>query len=553
MKESEDNLIRDIKSRFNQLANKRKLFETRWSDAQTYCDKYVTNWGDLEALPSVPKRYSSLPCNYLNILCNGLTGYSISPNITWFKLSLANQKLLDGYGVKDWLEEVESVMFAKFNASNLYSEAAKMIEDSIILGHGIIRVEEKKEDGQLNFKTFAANEMYLDCNAYGEVDTVFREYLLTVRQCVEFFGLENLSEEIQYEYKNIENWDHNVKILQAVMPRKEYNPEAKDAKNMPYAVYYLDLRNNKLIQESGYQDNPYAVFYWDKFPNHAYGSSPAQNALPDIKALNIAKKTSLQIAQTSAEPPMQVPEDIRQINLTPRGLNYYSSADMKIEAIRTGENYPITLEVLQDMKQEIKDWFNVDFFLMLQSKQGQMTATEVMELQGEKAATLSNLIVNLNGALLKIIQRSFDILMRNGELPELPLALRGQSGGMKVDFVGPLAQAQKKYHTTGGTIQALQVAQPILQMFPNSGDYIDGDKLMKVALEGQGMPQSVIREEDDVKKIREERIQQQQAQQQQAQQLAMTQSLMQNADKLNQTTNENSVLGQLNEQMAGAI
>lgn len=551
MKDQEQ-LYKELYSRFLQLQTERQKFQDRWTEAQEYCDRVVLSWDELRAIPEKPKRYSSLPCNYLNILVNGLIGYSISPNIVWFKLAASSSKLQEAYGVKKWLSAVEDIMLAKFNASNLYQAAAKMVWDAAVIGHGILQINEDVSSGRLRFTKIPANEAYLDINEFNEVDTVFRRYYLTIKNAVNFFGEDKLDEDYREAYKEIEHWNDTVEIIQAVMPRKDFNPEFKNAKNKPIAVYWLDPRHNKIIDESGYDTFPFAIFEWDMLPDFAYSTSPAQNAMPDIKGLNIAKKTSWQIAQTSAEPPMKVSEDIRQVNITPRGFTYVSSADQTIEPIRTGENYPITLEVLADMKQDIKDWFNVDFFLMLQSKQGKMTATEVMELQGEKAATLATLIVNLNDALFKIIEQSFSVLLKAGAFPQMPLALQ-RNGSLKIDFMGPLAQAQKKYHTMGGIVQATQVASGIMQMFPNSGDFIDGDELMRSALEGQGMPANVIREEDDVKKIRTQRLEMQQAQQQQQQQVAMAQSLMQNANKLNEPVQENSLMAGIGEQMAGAL
>lgn len=551
MKDQEQ-LYKELYSRFLQLQTERQKFQDRWTEAQEYCDRVVLSWDELRAIPEKPKRYSSLPCNYLNILVNGLVGYSISPNIVWFKLAASSSKLQEAYGVKKWLSAVEDIMLAKFNASNLYQAAAKMVWDAAVIGHGILQINEDVSSGRLRFTKIPANEAYLDINEFNEVDTVFRRYYLTIKNAVNFFGEDKLDEDYREAYKEIEHWNDTVEIIQAVMPRKDFNPEFKNAKNKPIAVYWLDPRHNKIIDESGYDTFPFAIFEWDMLPDFAYSTSPAQNAMPDIKGLNIAKKTSWQIAQTSAEPPMKVSEDIRQVNITPRGFTYVSSADQTIEPIRTGENYPITLEVLADMKQDIKDWFNVDFFLMLQSKQGKMTATEVMELQGEKAATLATLIVNLNDALFKIIEQSFSVLLKAGAFPQMPLALQ-RNGSLKIDFMGPLAQAQKKYHTMGGIVQATQVASGIMQMFPNSGDFIDGDELMRSALEGQGMPANVIREEDDVKKLRTQRLEMQQAQQQQQQQVAMAQSLMQNANKLNESVQENSLMAGIGEQMAGAL
>lgn len=552
-KKTDEELLKDIFSRFSQLENNRNRFIDRWTEAQKYVAPNVYSWDDLDAIPEIPKRYSSAPCNYLATMQSGIVGYSISPNIQWFKLSLENPELLSLYGVKDWLEQVEDVMNAEFNRSNLYKQANTWIGDAGTIGHGVMLIEDDIGNGTLLFTTQRSNEIYLDVNSKGEVDTVFRRYLMTVRNCVEFFGLENLDETIQAQYKEVSQWNNKIEILFCVMPREDYNINLHDARNMPYAAIYIDKSHNKIIKESGFNEMPYSIFEWEQIPGLAYSNSPAINALPDIKFLNIATKTSEEIAQTSAEPPMKASQEVREINILPRGMTYLPNANSVLEPVKTGENYPITLQVTQQIEQRVKDWFNVDFFLMLQQKQGKMTATEVMELQGEKSAVLANLIVNLNSALAKIIERSFNLLMNAGRLPTPPETLRGTNTAMKIDFMGPLAVAQKKYHTAGGIASALQLAGGVMQMFPNAGDFIDADELIKRAMEGQGMPQAVIREDDDVNKIREERVKAQQAAQQEAQQQQMLQTVMQNANKLGEMPQQGSVMQQLNEQLRGGM
>jgi hypothetical protein len=92
-----------------------------------------------------------------------------------------------------------------------------------------------------------------------------------------------------------------------------------------------------------------------------------------------------------------------------------------------------------------------------------------------------------------------------------------------------------------------------MQMFPNAGDFIDGDQLMKSTMEGMKMPQNVIREDDDVKKIREERIKAQQEAAAQQQQMAMAQTLMQNANKMGQAAQDGSMMDQNNKQLTGGM
>ena len=551
--EDKEELIKSIETRWQQLKDNRAKFEANWTEAQTYADNVVMNWGKPGEVPSRPKRFTSKPFQYNKTLVAGILGYAVSPSLVWFKLGMENTDLLKEYGVKDWLENCESELLAMFNRSNFYREMNPTVKDATCPGHGVIFIEEDIENARLRYTHFPINELFLDVNAYGEVDTCFRWYADTLRNIVDFFGEDNVSDEMRRQIKEPSHWNDSHEVLMCVYPRKNYNPEFKDAKNMPYACIYMDLKERHILKESGYREFPFAVFEWERYSGFAYGSSPAQDALPDIKALNIIKKSSLQIAQTSAEPPMMASQEMHDIDLSPRGITYLPTKDSRLEPVRTGENYPITLQELANYEQAVKDWFYVDYFLALQEKQGQMTATEVMELQGEKAATLSTFIVSLNEFLSNIIERSFNLLMRAQMLPPPPSALMQQQSILKIDFTGPLAQNQKKYHQMGGTVQALSAIGPIMQMFPNAGDFLDGDELMKSTMEGMGMPQNIIREDDDVKKIREDRIKAEQQAAAQQQQMAMAQTLMQNANKMGEAPQEGSMMNEINKKLAGGM
>ena len=163
------------------------------------------------------------------------------------------------------------------------------------------------------------------------------------------------------------------------------------------------------------------------------------------------------------------------------------------------------------------------------------------------------MIVNLNECLKKVISSSFTLLMNAGKFPPVPRALMEEGATMKVEFVGPLAQAQQKYHAAGGINQALGVIGPIIQMDPTSADNIDFNKLMKHALRGQGMPEECIREEEDVEKIRQARAEQQAAMIRQQQQQDMLNNIISNAGSLGQKPQEGSVMNDLNNQLRGGL
>lgn len=548
-KKDEKDILSDIKTLFEHLKTKRKAHEAEWQDVTTYIGSKNFDWEQASADIKRPKRHTGRPAEYLDKLVSGLMGYTISPNVTWLKLSLSDASMLDYTGVKDWLEASEKALYEEFNRNNLYSQAPSFIGNAAQFGHAVMLIDEKK-DTAIRFMTVAAPEVYIAQNEYGDIDTVCRYFSMTVKNIVARFGIDTVSENIRKDSEDAAGRQKEIKILHAVFPRESYDSEKLDDKNMAYASYYVDMEGNVILEESGYHELPYSVFIWEHITASAYGDSPARKAIPDMRLLNKAEEARLKLAQLAAEPPMNVPDSMRGVeSVVPAGFNYYESPDEIMMPINIGANFPITLDTVRDIEARIKDKFNVDFMLMLQAQASQKTATEVVELQGEKAAMLTSLIVNQNQALSQIVRRTFNIMYRQGRLPETPAMLNNSGARLNIDFIGPLAQAQKKHHQAGGVQMSLMLAQPVIQLSPESVDYIDGDALLKNVLETNGFPQSAIREEEEVRKMRQLRAEaHMQAMQQQAI-VQQQEALMGNYDKLNEPVREGSPIQELSEQL----
>jgi hypothetical protein len=554
MEEKHRELIEDLTVRFEHLKTERAKREPDWKEVQQLVAPSVFNWNNpQEKIPKRPRRYTSRPTHYLKTLVSGMTGYSVSPNIVWMKLDFEDNGQADVYGARDWLEDVERVMYTEFKRSNLYTQISKFVECAADYGHAILLVDEQLKDNRLRFTTHKISEVYLDTNEYDDVDTVFRYYSMTLKNAAAFFGEENLSKARQLDYKDKKNWNQELTIIHAVYPRVDADGDAPGAKNMPYASVYIDEGQEHLLQESGYTEFPYAVFIWDPVIGTAYGESPAIHALDDIRLLNKIDEARIKITQMSSDPAYNVPDTMRgQEDVVPGGFNYYQSAGEVIQPIQTGQNYPITLEINQAIENRVKDWFHVDFFLMLQHEgRNNMTATEVMELQGEKAAVLSDLVVNFNAALQKIVSRSFNLLYRQRKIPPMPMDLMGSGARMKVDFIGPLSQSQKKYHESGGIAQGMQLLGNVAQVSPTALDVVDFDQLVKLGLQNAGVSQLIIREDDDIAAIRGERAAMQEQIQQQQLALEEQKNIMGNANKMNEPVKQGSLLEAINQQMGG--
>ncbi|GHV91622.1 head-to-tail joining protein [Spirochaetia bacterium] len=551
-KDKAEALTRELSS----LKSQREPFEAGWEEAQRFVSSVVLSFTDSEddsdKKYQIPRRITSRPASFLNTLVSGICGYSINPNILWQKLGLEDDDLETQYGVKDWEEKADGACYKEYNHSNLYSQIPSFIESAATVGHAVMLIDEDAIQQKARYTTMNTREMYLDTNEYDEVDTVFREFYMTMENAAAYFGLENLSDETKIEWEIEESRSKPIRLLHAVYKNKENDGANILSRAFMYASVFVDCEHNHIIRESGYNDFPYAVFFWKRTMGKKYGIGPAQMAVNDIRLSFKLEESRLGVAQLAAQPPMNVPRKLQgQEQLVPDGRNYYHDAGDVISPIAIGANYPITLEITRDQEERIKDWFHVGFFLMLQQLTRTMTATEVVELQGEKAAVLSTMVNNLNSALQKVVQRTVDILFRQGKMPELPAALRSRKSSMKVDFLGVLAQAQKKAHQTSGIMQSIQIMGALAQLagavpqIAEAFDYVDIPVLLKSGFESGNVSQLVIREEDDVQKIRQARAEAQAQAAQQQMALQQQQAVMQNFNKLNEPVNPESALAQM--------
>ena len=553
MPQEKKELVDELKNRLEHLRTERAKREGDWKDVQQHVAPSALNWSNPhDRAPKRPQRFTSRPTNYLKTLRSGITGYSISPNIAWQKLGFEDARHAEAHGGKDWLEAAEKTLYAEFNRSNLYPQVSKFVENAACYGHAVMLIDERLGDNRLRFTTLNVNELYLDTNEFDEVDTVFRRYAMTLKNAASLFGKENLPEARQEDMKDKKKWNSEIVIIHAVYRREEFQGEPRAARNMPYASVYVDEDSDFLIEESGYAEFPFAVFTWDQVNGTAYGESPAIQALDDIRLLNLIDEARIKMAQIAAEPPMNIPDSLRDApSVVPAGYNYYTKPDEIVSPIQTGMSFPITLEINREIENRVRDWFHVDFFLaLMRERPANMTATYVMELQGEKAAVLSDLVVNLNAALTKTIRRSFNILWRQRKLPMPPQSLAGSGAQLKIDFIGPLAQAQKKFHESAGIGQGLNLIGAVAKIQPGALDVIDFDQALKAGLEGVGFPQTAIREDRDIEGLRRERAALQEQERQQATAMERQRNIMGNFSKLNEPVQPGSAIDEMNRQLA---
>ncbi len=440
------------------------------------CAEYFyPNRDDLYGTESTGKKkgmriYDGTPGSALRTWSDGMQGYLISRSIRWFVLKMSTENLNEHPEVKQWLQELESILYACAIRNKLYSQITPFFDDGGWHGSPTMFSEVDDAKKRIIFTNGDPNFVWFSTDKYNEVDTWHRELKLTARNALDKFGPDNVSDKILQAVESGKG-ETEFEYLHCIYPNDKRDVTKIDAKNMPWASVYVEVSDNRVARQSGHRIKPAATWRVRKY-GKGYGISPAQDALVEALKLNTFAKDNQHASHLMVSPSYNVPQELRgKASVLPGKYNYYGEDPNRlISAIQSGIQLPAGIEQQQRVQEAIERHFSVDFFLMLAHSERQKTAYEIMQLQGEKAILMGPKVGTFNEDYSDwSIDRMFHAEMEFGNLPPMPAVLEDYQGGeIDIDYVGPLAQAQKKLFASQGISEGLESMKPVFEMFPSA-------------------------------------------------------------------------------------
>ena len=508
--------VKDIMSRFKGMKDIRKPHEARMKAVSEYIlpnREILMHGREKKGEKTHAQIFDGSPEYAFNMMCNCIVGYTASASFKWFKKRMAKHELNEKSEVKKWLQEAEEIHYAELQNSNFYSSLGQFVRDGASVFAGMYVDEDLKND-ELVFQVLHPWELFISRDKSGRVDTVYRDYWMTARNSMKFYGKDKLPKDIR---KSAEDEpEKEYEFLNAICPSEDFTLGLADIRGKPIISEHIAVADEKYLLKKGYDSMPIITWSWALDSGETYPRTPASDALKDIMMLNQMSRTNLVTAQKMSDMPMRAPlEERGYIDLRPGGISWYEGALPKpIAPIMTALNVPLELEMIQRVEDIINRRFYVDIFLMLQMSDQKMTATEIIERQGEKFPALAPIMSRFYRALYRILSRSFELLYRAGKIPDPPQILQDNAGEkIEVVYLGPLAQAQMRLFKTQGINQSLDQLDRVFVYAPETRDKFDWDGIAEDVAEGGGMPEKNIRPDDEVEKIRKikaEQIRQQQ-------------------------------------------
>lgn len=527
-------------ARWSALEASRNYWMSMWQNLATYVmprKSYILNKQIGPNLDRETQLFDTTAVRANQIMAAGIMSYVNDPHSNWVQLA-APETLEESEGVSEYFAECTEIILEELGRSNFYTTIHESHLDRGAFGTTAVFVDEG-DTMPLLFKTFDVGTFCASENHEGYVDTVLIKREMSVRQLVEQYGIENVSDSVakMYESGDGKNFDTKVEVVWEIRPRTE-KERAKgkiDGPNKPYASIHVEWATKHVLRNSGFDEQPVFVSRFLKWQDSVYGWSPSWVALPDAKQLNFLQKQLDALAELAAFPRVLVPEDMNgDVDMRAGGITYYSAADPNAipREWATQGRYDIGQDRVKMKQAHIEDAFNVPLFQMFAQEEAQrggtpITATQVRAMEAEKLVLISPTYSRLTCELLiPIVKRVYGILARRGMLPPPPQSLIQLAPNGEAYIPEPQVIFNNRMSIAVGT-RSVQIIDEVVgnavQLASATGDMspldnFDFDKIVREKTLANGGDAEFLRDPQEIAQIRQGRAQQAQQQAMMAQQ-----------------------------------
>jgi hypothetical protein len=345
-------------------------------------------------------------------------------------------------------------------------------------GTGPLWTGERKGVG-LFYKALHLSECYVDEDFSGRIDTVHRRYVRTARQCAQEFGRDALTGKMRDALRD-NKLDAEFDLLHVVCPNGDLDEGAYDHRGMPIMSLHLALDEKVVLRRAGFHSMPISVSRHVTGPSDIYGRSPAMKVMPAIKGVNAMAQTILRAAHKVVDPALAFYDDdgITSLVTKPGGLNPGLVDDrgtLMVQALPTGSNLPIGLEMMEAERGVIRTAFLEDFFRILTNPSDRMTATQVLEMVAKQGVLVAPYAGRYETEKQNpVTQRDLDLAMRAGQVEPFPPEVREAGGYPQIEYENPLTRMARAEQAAGLT-RWIEAMTPLSQVDSSVFDHIDVD------------------------------------------------------------------------------
>lgn len=533
---SQEQLIKIYKSKNVALDSVRSEMIPTWTDIRNYLAPRTARFPGEKANSGARQDLNIIntaPRIAVRTLPAGMQSGVTSPMRPWFRLGTPDADLQEFGPVKEWLFMVERLMRDVFARSNVYDRLKACYSTLGNYGTAAIGIDEDKDD-MIRASDFPIGSFKIITSASNRVHTMYRDVSMNCEQMIEKFAdgdmkkaKDILPDVVMTNYDN-GNYDFMYPLVHIMEPNRNFVINSALSKFKKYASVWFDSSRQgreSILGYAGYDDIPFMAPRWDVLGEDCFGTGCGEIALGDAKQLQLTEKRKLQGIDKNANPPKIADASMRnqRISSMPGDTTY-------VNGLITGRPgvqpmYQVNpyineyKEEIAKISSRIDEAYYKNLFLMVteMADQPNITATQINTMREEKLLMLGPVLERLNDELLDpLINRTFNLMFKNGMLPPPPKEIQGQP--LRVEYISVLAQAQKAMGIGNierfvGFVGNLAQMQAATGGRPDVLDKLNLDETIDAYGDGVAVPPKIIRGAEAVDEIRAAQAKMQQQQQ----------------------------------------
>ena len=528
----------------NKLVGLQQYCSARLETMRGYRISWWANWAQLAEM-FLPRRYRwfvtpnqynrGAPLNQsikdetgvlaARILYTGLLSGLTSPTKPWFGLALADEDELEEGPARTWLDTCTERMLEVMAGSNIYQMLGQAYHDDVVFGSAPMIIYEHPTR-IISCYVPEAGEYFFALDNFLEVDTLYREYTYTISELVKEFGMDALSESAKTAARSASSQEQEVVVCHAIEPNKDvYIAGASIGQIVPQKFKFREVywerssagagnqQGSHILRVGGYNEQPFAAFRWDVSANDPYGRSPAMDAYPAVRQLQVEQVRKAEAIDKLVRPPMigSVGMKNEPMDITAGGLTFV--VNPQAEGFKPAYQVePRISEMVEDIKEvqgRVQRVFFNDLFLGISQLGTVRSATEIEARQSETLIQIGPVIERTEGELDRIIKRVYAIMSRRKLFPPPPPEIAGRP--LVINYISLFAEVQRAAATTAIERFATFAGTLAGSISPEIWDNVDSDEMLDEYAERLNVPPKILRATKAVMQIRAARAQQQQA------------------------------------------